>query len=184
MWEDDQKKAEQENLRNPKNRFLGLFCHAKEVDNSWGCGWSFTTGVVIFSIIIGFGSLADIYYIAKNNILSGGTVTGLYKFLMILKIISDFISFIGIGISCFAVSKENLTYSIVAYYVIVLSFLLNTIFIIGTLIAIFYYFSIIGVFLIPWCALEFGLLLFCWILFANQVYLGRKRQKQALNQGV
>ena len=159
MWDDDYKKAEQENLRNPKNRFLGLFCHAKEVNDSWGCGWSFTTGVVIFSIIIGIASLSDIYFLAKNEILTGGTVTGLYKVLLILKIISDFISFIGIAISCFAVSKENLTYSIVAYYVIVLSFLINTIFIIGTLIALFYYFTLIGVFLIPWCALEFGLLL-------------------------
>ena len=28
--------AEEENRRNPKNRFMFLFCHASEVDQSWG----------------------------------------------------------------------------------------------------------------------------------------------------
>ena len=27
---------EEENKRNPKNRFLGLFCHASEIDITWG----------------------------------------------------------------------------------------------------------------------------------------------------
>ena len=61
-----------ENLRNPKNRFLGLFCHANEVDNSWGCDWSFATGVIIFSIVIGTASLADIYTLAEHQIFAKG----------------------------------------------------------------------------------------------------------------
>ena len=113
MWDEENKAAQQENLRNPKNRFLGLFCHAKEVDNSWGCGWSFTMGVIIFSFIIGIASLLDIYYLAKKDIFLG--ISGIFKFMIVIKIISDFISFIGIGFACFAVSKENLTYSIVSY---------------------------------------------------------------------
>ena len=182
--DDGYQKAQEENLRNPKNRFLGLFCHAKEIDNSWGCGWSFPTGVVIFSIIIGIASLMDIYYIAKKEVFSSKNNLGsIFKFMLVIKIISDFVSFTGIGISCFAVFKENLTYSIVSYYVIVLSFLLNSIFLIYSIIAIFSYFDIIGIFLIPWCLLEFGLLLFSWILFANQVYLGRKRKAQMSASG-
>ena len=179
--DDDYQRREQENLTNPKNRFLGLFCHAKEIDNSWGCGWSFATGVVIFSFIIGVASLMDIYYIAEKNIFAAKDVSGTFKFMLSIKIISDLISFIGIGIACYAVNKENLTYSIVCYYVIVLSFLLNSIFLVYSIIAIFYYPKLIGAFFVPWIILEFCLFWFCWILFANEVYLGRKTRSQ-LNQ--
>ena len=140
--DDDYRRREQENLTNPKNRFLGLFCHAREIDNSWGCGWSFATGVVIFSLIIGVASLMDIYYIAEKDIFSNKDAKGVLKFFIVIKIISDLISFIGIGIACYAVNKENLTYSIVSYYVIVLSFLLNSIFLIYAIIAIFSYYII------------------------------------------
>ena len=174
--DDDYEKSQQENLTNPKNRFLGLFCHAREIDNSWGCNWSFGTGVIIFSFVIGIASLADIYYIAEKDIFSNNSVNGLFKFMMVIKILSDLISFIGIGIACYAVNAQNLTYSVVCYYVIVLSFLLNSIFLIYSIIAIFSYFKEIGAFLIPWALLEFILFWFCWILFANQVYLGRKKK--------
>ena len=181
MYDDEAKAKEQENLRNPKNRFLGLFCHAKEIDNSWGCGWSFATGVIMFSIIIGIASLADIYYVAKQEIFKA-EVSGLFKIMLIIKIASDLISFIGIGIACYAVNASNYTYSIVCYYVIVLSFLLNTIYLCYAIIAIFSYFKFIGAFIIPWGILEFGLLMFCWILFANQVYIGRQRRNAMQNQ--
>ena len=179
--DDDYQKAQRENMTNPKNRFLGLFCHAKEIDNSWGCDWSFSCGVILFSFIIGIGAFYDIYVIARENFFS--IDDGILKFFIVLKIISDFISFVGIGISCFAVHKENLTYSIVSYYVIVLSFLLHTIFLIYCLFGIFSHFKKIGLLIIPWGVLEFCLLLFCWILFANQVYIGRQRRAQVNQTG-
>ena len=163
---DDYKRAEQENLTNPKNRFLFLFCHAKEVDNSWGCNWSFSTGVVMFSIIIGLAAFFDIYYLAKGNVFQGSS-TGL-KIWFVIKILSDFISFVGIGMACYAVFRQNLKYSVVSYYVIVLSLILNTLF----LISCFYFMFtnvIILLYFIPWGIYEFGLILFCWILFCNQV---------------
>ena len=172
--DEDYQRREQENLTNPKNRFLGLFCHAKEIDNSWGCGWSFGTGVILFSFVIGIASLMDIYYIAEKQIFSEDDVSGFFKFMLVVKIISDFISFTGIGIACYAVNKENHTYSIVCYYVIVLSFLLNSLFLVYSIIALFSYFKYISLFFIPWILLEFILFWFCWILFANQVYVGRK----------
>ena len=181
--DDEYARAQQENMRNPKNRFLGLFCHAKDIDNSWGCGWSFSTGVIMFSIIIGIASLADIYYLAERKIFSHSDISELFKFMIIIKIASDLISFIGIGIACYAVNASNYTYSIVCYYVIVLSFLLNTIFLVYAIIAIFKYFDYIGIFILPWGILEFGLLLFCWILFANQVYVGRQRKAQVNQSG-
>ena len=179
--DEDYQKAQRENMTNPKNRFLGCFCHAKEVDNSWGCDWSFSCGVILFSFIIGIGAFSDIYYIAKEDIFTKGE--GILRFMLVVKIISDFISFAAIGISCFAVHKENLTYSIVSYYVAVLSFLIHSLFLIYCLISIFGNFRIIGFFIFPWAFLEFCLLLFCWILFANQVYLGRKRKAQVNQTG-
>ena len=98
--------------------------------------------------------------------------------MIILTIISDFLSFLGIAIACYANKKENLTCSIISYYVIVLSFLINTVFFISSLIAIFFYFSLIKYFIFDWAFLEFGLLLFCWILFAYEVYLGRKTRSK------
>ena len=176
--DDDYQRAQQENLRNPKNRFLFLFCHAKEVDNSWGCGWSFSTGVIIFSIIIGIASFADIYFIAKEGVFSNNEYSKAFKIMIFIKVFSDFISFIGIGLGCYAVNRENLRYSIISYYVVVLSFLLTTIFILSCFISMFIY-TIVLYFLIPWGLLEFALLLFCWILFCNKVYLGRKKRAQA-----
>ena len=136
----------------------------------------------MFSIVIGIASLADIYYVAKKEIFSQSDVSGFFKFMLVIKIASDLISFIGIGIACYAVNASNYTYSIVCYYVIVLSFLLNTIYLVYAIIAIFSYFKYIGIFLIPWGILEFGLLMFCWILFANQVYVGRQRRNALTNQ--
>ena len=51
----------EENRRNPKNRFLGLFCHASDVDDHWGFNWSFKCGVFVFSILIGGCSNAAFY---------------------------------------------------------------------------------------------------------------------------
>lgn len=180
--DDDYNRAQHENLTNPKNRFLGLFCHAKEVDNSWGCGWSFQTGVVMFSIIIGIATFFDIYYIAEKEVFEDHGHKFL-KFMVVLKILSDIIVFIGIVIACYAVSVLNLTYSIVSYWVEVLAFLLNTIFVCYSIIAIFFYFDFIGPFIAAWFVSEFGLLIFCWILFCNQVYLGRKARGQLNPQG-
>ena len=177
---DDYKRAEQENLTNPKNRFLFLFCHAKEVDNSWGCNWSFSTGVVMFSIVMGLAAFFDVYYLAESQAFKDAT-TGL-KVWFVVKVLSDFISLVGIAIACFAVTRQNLKFSIVSYYVVVLSFILNTLFLCSCFYLMFYN-PLILLFFIPWGVYEFGLILFCWILFCNQVYLGRKQREQANQAG-
>jgi len=176
--DDNYQKAQEENLRNPKNRFLFLFFHAKDVDNSWGCGWSFTTGVVMFSIVIGVCTLCDIYYLANEEPFKK-TDDGFFEFMLGIKIFTDVISLIGVGVALGSVCAENYTYAIVAYYVMVLSFFLNVIFGVYTIIGIFSHPKLIGLFFIPWFILDVGLLIFCWILFANQVCLGRQRRAQA-----
>ena len=53
---------EEENRRNPKNRFLGLFCHASEVDTTWGCKCPFWVGVFLLSIVGGIETIVDKSY--------------------------------------------------------------------------------------------------------------------------
>ena len=179
MFEDEYKLREQENLRNPKNRFLGFCCHAKDVDSSWGCDWSFQTGVIMFSVVILIASFWDVYEIAEYKCFQRAP-NGLYKFFFGLKVFSDVVNFVSIGLSCFAVQKANLKYSIISYWVAVLSLLLNTLFLIYIFIAMFVFWDKIWHEIPAAVILEIGLVLFSWILFCNQVDLGRKR-RQAQN---
>ena len=173
--DDDYRLKEQENLRNPKNRFLGIFCHAKDVDTSWGCDWSFGTGVVIFSIVILVASFADAYTMAEREVFKKAP-NGLYSFFFGLKVLEDIVNFSVIIIACFGVYRENLKLSIISYWGSVCSFLLNTLFFIYIFIAMFYFWDKIWPEIPSTIVLEIGLVLFSWILFCNQVDVGRKKR--------
>ena len=182
--DEDYTKAKEENLKNPKNRFLGLFCHANEVDNSWGCNWSFTTGVVIFSIIRGLSSLCDVYYIAGDNFFVQAEGHPVYQFFFFVQILSDLCCLISIGIACFSINRNSYCYSIVSYYAMVFVLLLHSIFCLANIIFIFdfEYLRIVTVYLISWGIQEFGLILFSWILFCNQVFIARQRRNVQTSQ--
>ena len=45
--DDNYQQPKAENLRNPKNGFLFCFFRAEDVDDSWGCSWSFTSGIIM-----------------------------------------------------------------------------------------------------------------------------------------
>ena len=185
MLDDEEaKRRANENLTNPKNKFLFLFCHAKDVDNSWGCDCSFAAGVIIFSIICGFASILDIYFIASNNFFGQASGHSAFKFFFAIQVISDFFCLIGIGTACYSVNKNNYTFSIVSYYVLFLVLLLHTIYCVYTIVAIldYQYFTIVKYFLISWGIDEFGLILFSWILFCNQVCMGRQRRNNNYSQ--
>ena len=178
MEDENYKLQVQENLRNPKNRFLGCFCHAKDVDSSWGCNWSFQTGVIIFSIVIFICSAFDIYEIAYKKCFVYSP-NGLFTFFFIFKVVSDVLNFTSIVIGIVAVAKIHLRLSIIAYWMAVLSLLLNTIFFIYIFIAIFFYVDRIWRIMITVVLLEIGLILYSWILFVNQVDIGRKKKAEA-----
>ena len=59
MSTEDYQRAQEENLRSPKNRFLGIFCHANEVNDHWGPNWSFGCGVIFFSVLVGIWTIFD-----------------------------------------------------------------------------------------------------------------------------
>ena len=168
----------QENLRNPKNRFLGVFCHAEQVDSAWGCDWSFQCGVVFFSIIILACSFFDVYEIASNKIFSSA-YSGGHQFFFGLKVFSDIINFIGIILGCIAVGYMNLKYSIISYYVCCVSLIITTLFMIYNFFALFSFTSLVWREMIAVLFLDVGLFFYSWILFCNQVDLGRQAKAAA-----
>ena len=178
MEDENYKLQVQENLRNPKNRYLGCFCHAKDVDNGWGCNWSFQCGVIFFSIIVFICSVADVYHIAGRKVFAKSP-NGLFTFFFIFKVVSDILNFISIIMGFIGVCNENLKLSIYAYWLSVASLALNTIFFIYIFVAIFIWVDLVWPVMITVIFLEIGLVIFSWILFANQVDLGRKKKAQA-----
>ena len=84
----------EQNMRSPKNRFFGIFCHANQVDDHWGYNWSFTCGVVVLSIILGIWTIYDLS--SMSTLIARGYLFGWYIFFCILRFISDFISIAGI----------------------------------------------------------------------------------------
>ena len=173
---------EEENKRNPKNRFLGLFCHANEVDNTWGCKCPFSVGVAILSVIIGLTSISDIP--SFKTIWHALYWFNLFSIMIIVRIFSDFLAIFGIVEALISICQFNFRTSVIAYYSLVLSFLINTIFSIYIIIIIFDsgYRKILTFRFIPWIVEEFFYFLFCWFLFCNMVIIGRRnRQKTAAN---
>ena len=178
MEDENYKLQVQENLRNPKNRYLGCFCHAKDVDNSWGCNWSFQCGVIVFSIVVFICSVADVYHIAGRKVFVKSP-NGLFTFFFIFKVVSDVLNFISIAMGFVGVCNENLKLSIISYWLSVASLGLNTIFFIYIFVAIFIWSDLVWPVMITVIFLEIGLVILSWILFANQVDLGRKKREQA-----
>ena len=171
--------SEENNLRNPKNRFLGLFCHANEVDTTWGCKCPFWVGIAIFSIIIGGGAISDIPTIKSIGVYL--VWINLFTIFIILRIISDLFTIIGIIYALFSICKSHYRASIIAYYCLVVTFVINTVFFIFIILIIFhsYYRRILAFRILGWSFDYFCLLLFCWFLFCNMVNIGRRNRQQA-----
>ena len=178
---DYQNQQMQEGMRNPKNRFLLLFCHANDVADSWGCNWSFYCGVIMFSIPVFIISILDIYYCFENEYFS--LSTGWFFFMFILRLFSDFLALIAIFFGFRSIIALNSTYSAIAYYGIVISFLLNTIFCVYCIIS---FFSVDFWKIVKWRVIGFFLqepilLAFAWILFGNMVEIAKKVKMQQEN---
>ena len=168
---------EEQNKRNPKNRFLGLFCHASEVNDYWGYNWPFWCGVLLFGIVIGFMTFFDIFFVMGTfSILSGW-----FLFWFIIRFFSDLVALIGIALAGFSICGTDFTKATVSYYLMCLSLLCNTLFCFYCIFKLFdkEFWSKTTYKIIVWLFNEFVLFLFCWILFCNMVHIGRKRRHQA-----
>ena len=178
MEDENYKLQVQENLKKPKNRYLGCFCHAKDVDNSWGCNWSFQCGVIVFSVVVFICSVADVYHIAGREVFKNSP-NGLFTFFFIFKVVSDVLNFITMGLGFAGVGQKNLKLSIIAYWLSVASLALNTIFFIYIFVIIFIWPKLVWPIMLTVIFLEIGLVILSWILFANQVDLGRRKKAEA-----
>ena len=177
------------NQYNPKNRFLFCCCHSDYVDVGWGCGicgcraFSFSLGVYIFSVIMIIADIKDIYDIASSDYIS--KIRGYFKTFFIVKLISDFVCFLGIFAGIYSVLKKNYCYSIFAYYLAFLSFIGNSVFC-GyaiTLVFTMSFWRTVGVASpIVWGIVEYIWLLFAWILFCNMVDIKRKENEAPKSQ--
>ena len=134
---------EEENRRNPKNRFLGLFCHASEVDTTWGCKCPFWVGVVLLSIIVGIEAIVDIPIIKAIFFLLSWL--NLFTIFIILRIISDICAIIGIGYAIYSICRSHYKASIIAFYCLVATFAINIFFEIFMIVILFYSTYRIGV---------------------------------------
>lgn len=172
MTEEEQRY--QEGLRSPKNRFLGLFCHANDVDQSWGWNWPFSCGVIIFSIVVGLSSIYDLISLMRGKYFSSNT--GLFPLFFGIRLLSDFAALVAIVFAIKSIHAIDSRSSIIGYYLLVLSLVLNTAFLIYCIIKIFNksFWNLVSFNIIPWSAGEFILFLFTWILFCNMVDIGRK----------
>ena len=180
MYEDYQITLEQENnLRNPKNRFLGLFCHANEVDTTWGCKCPFWVGIVICSVIIGAAAISDIPSIRAISYLLYWL--DLFTIFIILRLLSDLFTIIGIIYALYSLCQSHYRASVVAYYCLLVTFAINTLFFIFILIILFHsrYRARLVLRVLGWGFDYLFLLLFCWFLFCNMVNIGRRNRQQA-----
>ena len=152
---------EEENRRNPKNRFLGLFCHASEVDTTWGCKCPFWVGVVLLSIIVGIEAIVDIPIIKAIFFLL--TWLNLFTIFIFLRIISDICAIIGIGYAIYSICRSHYKASIIAFYCLVATFAINIFFEIFMIVILFYSTYRIGVSfrIFSWAFDYFCLFLFC-----------------------
>ena len=168
--------------RNPNNKFFGCLTHADQVNDTWGCGLSFSCGIIVLSILIGFSAIYDIfalppifrsYYFRFN----------LFYIVILLRILSDFITIAGIIYAYISICNSDYKKSLIAYYCLMVSFIIDVSFSIYiTIIYIFFYNSYfyhnsmnIGTF-ISWIIDVLIFYLFVWFLFCNSVVIKRKGQ--------
>ena len=162
----------------PKNRFLFCCCYANEVDDTWGCGCPFWVGVVILSIIEGCFAISDIPLIITLNYLPWFTW---FTFMIFLRSLSSFIALIGIVYALTSICQSNYKHSVIAYYCLFVTFVINTVFSLYCIVIIFKYLNKVKFRLLAWLTDEFLMILFCWFLFCNMVVIGRKNRQQQTN---
>ena len=173
MSTEDYQRAQEENLRSPKNRFLGIFCHANQVDDHWGPNWSFGCGVIFFSVLVGIWTIFDT---VSMSLLIKRTIRGWFIFWCCIRFVSDIIAIIAMIIAMLSVSQTNFKKATVAYYMMIVSLIFNTAFFIYCIISIFdvNFWKATTFRIIVWMLNEVVLFIFCWMLFANMVDIGRK----------
>ena len=168
--------------RNPNNKFFGCLTHADQVNDTWGCGLSFSCGIIVLSILIGFSALYDIfalppifrhYYFRFN----------LFYIMILLRILSDFITITGIIFAYISICNSDYRKSLIAYYCMMVSFIIDVVFAVFIIVIyiFFTYYRITLSAFLSWIIDGFIFYLFVWFLFCNSVVIKRKTQQTMNN---
>ena len=138
---------------NPLNRFMFVLAKSEEVDNGWGwgcCGcraFSFTCGVIVFSLVIVINSIKDINEIISSDYLTRKSddskdIIDYLKGLVFdekdetfirffyVKIVADSLAIAASAIGFLSIPNKSFCVATIAYYVGFISFLVNSSFII------------------------------------------------------
>ena len=166
--------TDKSNDRNVNNKFFGCLTHYTEVGDSWGCGCSFACGIYFLSFFIGLSALYDILAIPDIRYLL--SFLNFFTFMIILRILSDFITVTGIIFAYISISKSSYRKALIAYYCMMVSFVINVSFALFIIIIIIFFSNYViplGT-LISWIGDGFFFYLFVWFLFCNSVVIKRK----------
>ena len=163
--------------KTPK-RFLWLFCHEKEVGNTWGCGFPFWIGIIILSSLVGILSFYDIPVMWEPLQLEND----LYRMILIIRILPDIINLIGIVAVIISFCNSSYNCASFAYYSIIMSFIINTIFLFLHTVMLFIseYRNAIGIYCIPWFFEEILYFILCWFLFCNMADINKKKRRNLI----
>ena len=131
------KEEQTDSLYNPLNRFFFLFLHSSKVENGWdipivGCKLlPFSCGVYIYSFLMILYIANDLIEIPAMDYFQEHDK--IFKLFFYIQIISDIFLVIGIVEGLYSSCGNKYIPSIIAYYSLVLSFILHSSFCIYTI---------------------------------------------------
>lgn len=138
MYYDDQpKKIYKDSVYNPFNRFFFLFLHSSKVETGWAIpilGWNllpFSCGVYIFSFLMTLYLANDLVEIPAMDYFKDHDAT--FKLFFYMQIVSDAFLVMGIVEGLYSACGDKYIPGIVAYYSVIISFLLHSAFCIYTI---------------------------------------------------
>lgn len=133
---DTSKEEKTDSLYNPLNRFFFIFLHSSKVENGWaipilGCKLlPFSLGVYIFSFLMILYIANDLIEIPAMDYFQEHDKT--FELFFYMQIVSDIFLVIGIVEGIYSSCGNKYIPSIVAYYSLILSFILHSSFCIYT----------------------------------------------------
>ena len=126
---DTSKEEKTDSLYNPLNRFFFIFLHSSKVENGWaipilGCKLlPFSLGVYIFSFLMILYIANDLIEIPAMDYFQEHDKT--FELFFYMQIVSDIFLVIGIVEGIYSSCGNKYIPSIVAYYSLILSFILQ-----------------------------------------------------------
>ena len=143
---------------------------------------SFSCGIIVLSLLIGFSALYDTYAIPPIFRTYNFRLNFFY-IMVLLRILSDFITITGIIFAYISICNSDYRKSLIAYYCMMVSFIIDVVFAVFIIVIyiFFTYYRITLSAFLSWIIDGFIFYLFVWFLFCNSVVIKRKTQQTMNN---